>query len=52
MTSSLTSGGMRYVAQRLGLLLVFALVLFGSAGRLDWPRRASSCPRCCSKAEA
>jgi hypothetical protein len=30
--------GMRYVAQRLGLLLVFALVLFGSAGRLDWPR--------------
>ena len=29
---------MRYVAQRLGLLVVFGCVLFGAAGRLDWAR--------------
>jgi protein-S-isoprenylcysteine O-methyltransferase Ste14 len=29
---------MRYVAQRLGLLLIFACILFASAGRLDWQR--------------
>jgi len=33
-----TSRGMRYVGQRLALLLVFACVLLGSAGRFDWPR--------------
>jgi protein-S-isoprenylcysteine O-methyltransferase Ste14 len=38
MLSGVTSRGMRYVAQRLGLLLIFACVLFGSAGRLDWQR--------------
>ena len=32
------AGGLRYAAQRLGLLLVFACVLFASAGTLDWPR--------------
>lgn len=30
--------GARYVAQRLGLLLVFACLLFWSAGRWGWPR--------------
>ena len=30
--------GLRYAAQRLGLLLLFACVLFASAGRLYWPR--------------
>ena len=30
--------GMRYVAQRAGLLLLFACALFGSAGTLAWPR--------------
>jgi len=29
---------MRYVAQRLALLVVFACTLFAAAGRLDWPR--------------
>lgn len=38
MLDRVTSRGMRYVAQRLGLLLIFACVLFGSAGRLDWQR--------------
>jgi protein-S-isoprenylcysteine O-methyltransferase Ste14 len=30
--------GLRYVAQRLGLLLIFACILFASAGSLRWPR--------------
>ena len=34
----MTTGGARYVAQRLGLLLVFACILFGAAGSLAWPR--------------
>ena len=38
MLDRVTSRGMRYVAQRLGLLLIFGGVLFGSAGRLDWQR--------------
>jgi protein-S-isoprenylcysteine O-methyltransferase Ste14 len=38
MFKRVTSHGMRYVAQRLGLLLIFACVLFGSAGRWDWQR--------------
>ena len=38
MLNGVTSRGMRYVAQRLGLLLIFACMLFGSAGQLDWPR--------------
>jgi protein-S-isoprenylcysteine O-methyltransferase Ste14 len=33
-----TSAGRRYVAQRLGLLLVFGCILFASAGRWDWSR--------------
>lgn len=31
-------GGLRYGAQRLGLLFLFACQLFASAGTLDWPR--------------
>ena len=38
MLDRVTSRGMRYVAQRLGLLSIFACLLFGSAGRLDWLR--------------
>ena len=38
MVHRVTPGGMRYVAQRLGLLSIFACILFGSAGQLDWPR--------------
>lgn len=38
MLNKVTSRGMRYVAQRLGLLLIFACMLFGSAGQLDWRR--------------
>jgi protein-S-isoprenylcysteine O-methyltransferase Ste14 len=34
----MTAGGARYVAQRLGLLLIFACILFGAAGSLAWPR--------------
>jgi protein-S-isoprenylcysteine O-methyltransferase Ste14 len=30
--------GLRYAAQRLGLLFVFACLLFAAAGQLDWPR--------------
>lgn len=38
MFGKVTSQGKRYAAQRLILLVVFAGVLFGAAGRLDWPR--------------
>lgn len=31
-------GGLRYAAQRLGLLLLFACLLFASAGTLEWRR--------------
>ena len=36
--SGVNVGGVRYAAQRLGLLLVFACLLFGSAGTLSWSR--------------
>ena len=38
MRSGVNARGLRYAAQRLGLLLLFAVALFGSAGTLDWPR--------------
>jgi protein-S-isoprenylcysteine O-methyltransferase Ste14 len=38
MLQGVTSHGMRYVIQRLGLVLIFACILFLSAGRVDWPR--------------
>ena len=38
MLNRVTSGGARYVGQRLGLLFVFACILFSCAGRWDWPR--------------
>jgi protein-S-isoprenylcysteine O-methyltransferase Ste14 len=38
MLKGVTSRGARYVAQRLGLLLVFACILFSCAGRWSWPR--------------
>jgi protein-S-isoprenylcysteine O-methyltransferase Ste14 len=38
MLDRVTRRGLRYVVQRLGLLLVFACLLFWSAGRWDWPR--------------
>jgi protein-S-isoprenylcysteine O-methyltransferase Ste14 len=38
MSGRLTSSGMRYIAQQLGLWTVFVCVLFGCAGRLEWPR--------------
>ena len=38
MLDRVTSRGMRYVAQRLGLLLIFACMLLASAGQLDWRR--------------
>jgi protein-S-isoprenylcysteine O-methyltransferase Ste14 len=34
----MSAGGARYVAQRLGLLSIFACILFGAAGSLAWPR--------------
>lgn len=33
-----SAGGLRYAAQRLGLLLLFAWILFASAGTWAWPR--------------
>jgi len=38
MVTKVTSGGVRYIGQRLGLILVFASILFLSAGRWNWPR--------------
>jgi protein-S-isoprenylcysteine O-methyltransferase Ste14 len=38
MRSRVDARGLRYVAQRLGLLLLFACILFASAGQLDWLR--------------
>jgi len=38
MFERVTWRGARYIAQRLGLLLVFAFLLFWSAGRWDWSR--------------
>ena len=38
MLNGVTSFGMRYVAQRLALLLLFACILLGSAGELYWRR--------------
>jgi hypothetical protein len=38
MQSGVDVRGLRYAAQRLGLLFLFACVLFGSAGTLCWPR--------------
>jgi protein-S-isoprenylcysteine O-methyltransferase Ste14 len=34
----MSAGGLRYVAQRLGLLVVFACILFASAGTWRWTR--------------
>jgi protein-S-isoprenylcysteine O-methyltransferase Ste14 len=34
----MSAGGARYVVQRLGLLGIFACLLFGAAGSLAWPR--------------
>ncbi len=36
--SGVNAHGLRYVGQRLGLLLIFACVLLGAAGTLAWPR--------------
>jgi len=36
--SGVDAGGLRYGAQRLGLLLLFACLLFASAGTLEWRR--------------
>jgi len=36
--SGVDAGGLRYGAQRLGLLLLFAGLLFASAGTLEWQR--------------
>jgi protein-S-isoprenylcysteine O-methyltransferase Ste14 len=36
MTARVGAGALRYVAQRLGLLAVFACLLFASAGQVDW----------------
>src|SRR5512143_2262405 len=38
MSGRVLSSGARYVAQRLGLLLIFALILLSSAGQWAWPR--------------
>jgi protein-S-isoprenylcysteine O-methyltransferase Ste14/glycosyltransferase involved in cell wall biosynthesis len=36
--SRLTSGGIRYIVQRLGLLVLFAALLLLAAGSWNWPR--------------
>jgi len=36
--NEVTSGGARYVGQRLGLLFVFVCILSSCAGRWNWPR--------------
>jgi protein-S-isoprenylcysteine O-methyltransferase Ste14 len=38
MRSRVDAGGLRYAAQRLGLLALFACILFAAAGRTDWLR--------------
>ncbi len=38
MLTKVTSGGVRYIGQRLGLIVVFACILFSSAGHWDWLR--------------
>jgi len=37
-SSGVDARGLRYAAQRIGLLALFAGLLFGAAGRWDWPR--------------
>ncbi|HBZ68415.1 MAG TPA: isoprenylcysteine carboxyl methyltransferase [Deltaproteobacteria bacterium] len=38
MLTQVTSGGVRYVGQRLGLIFVFACILFSCAGSWNWTR--------------
>lgn len=38
MSTRVHVGGLRYVAQRLGLLALFSCLLFASAGRVNWVR--------------